>query len=535
MTDKPVSLTWDYASNLPREIRVDPLRLKQVLMNFASNAVKFTQQGEISLAAHCDACSDGQARLVFSLQDTGIGIVFDQLEEIFRPFGQADSSTTRQFGGTGLGLSIAHRLAEQMGGTLDVDSQAGQGACFAFTVNVPFRGFDEQKADLHPIQIVGGGGPLRQLRQMAERAGFALQEGGAEPCVSVESDHVIFSLGKDGGEVREKLDLPITHREFSEALRGLEQTGAAPIVPAASLTGCDVLVVEDNRINLSVFVALVEALGARVRSAKNGLEAVEQVALTMPDVILMDLHMPLMDGHRAFQVLRADHGERLVPVVAASANATPAESERCRKAGFTDFLPKPVDPYRLREVLEQAVEHRGDPVQLNRARGLMFAGGDKVLCAQTLGRFHDSLEVWSRDFAGLDDVAASEYPRDLLHVIKGAAGTVGAERLVMLTEQAEAGQTTLTVMVEEMESLLCMLDDTHDANPDISQGGQVSLEQLLIMISAHDMAALDAVCELEDFPGEIADRTALIEALRRLDFRGAEGVISRLEQSSHKA
>ncbi|MEX0301822.1 MAG: sensor histidine kinase, partial [Leisingera sp.] len=136
MQDKPVRLRWDYAPSLPVEICADPLRLRQIIMNFASNAVKFTSRGEIRLEASSAAGRDGTTRLTLRIRDTGIGISAAQLEEIFKPFGQADNSTTRQYGGTGLGLSIAHRLAQQMGGHVEVDSTKGDGSCFSLQIIV---------------------------------------------------------------------------------------------------------------------------------------------------------------------------------------------------------------------------------------------------------------------------------------------------------------------------------------------------------------------------------------------------------------
>lgn len=259
MQGKPVQLAWDYAPDLPSEICTDPLRLRQVVMNFASNAVKFTSQGRIRLEAGCAAGRDGTTRLSLRIRDTGIGISPGQLEEIFKPFGQADNSTTRQYGGTGLGLPIAQRLAEQMGGRVEVESTKGEGSCFTLHAEVPCRMRDAGRPIAGQLSLQGGTGPRQQIRIMAERAGYEFTDDPSAPQVTVEEGFLSFSRpGVIGGSAG-RIALPVTHGEFLAAVQGLEQPGEQKTDQPGTLAGCEVLVVEDDRINLSVFVSLAES------------------------------------------------------------------------------------------------------------------------------------------------------------------------------------------------------------------------------------------------------------------------------------
>lgn len=522
---KPVRLTWDYSGDLPGKICADPLRLRQILMNFASNAVKFTESGEICLMARSDAMPNGQSRLCLSVRDTGIGISPDQIDDIFKPFGQADNSTTRRYGGTGLGLSIALRLAEQMGGALNVVSEKGQGACFSFEITLPCEPAQTGSDQGTKVSVSGAQGLVDKIALMAQRLGCDVSEDAASLRVNVTDRQITFTKPADleGGALL--VDLPMTHAEFHECLHQLQSRKNVEGAVSDALAGRDILIVEDNRINLSVFVALIEGLGAKVRTAKNGLEAIEQVATAMPDLILMDLHMPLMDGHRALQVFRADHAGALAPVVATSANATPEEYERCRTAGFAEFLPKPVDPADLKAVLETLLMPGQQGVLIDRDRGLMLAGGNQTLYRQNLQRFQRQLEIWQAELVRsnkegrLDDLAA------MLHVIKGSAGTVGAVQLADLAASIEAGDTVPDALGTAVETLLAELADDPADLPQELEGqlgpDELSFETLSELIEARDMSALSCAKQLQKAFAD-CDFSSLIQSLERLEFEDAQ-------------
>ncbi|MGJ8624813.1 MAG: ATP-binding protein, partial [Yoonia sp.] len=525
MAGKTVRLMTNYGQNLPRYICSDPLRLRQIITNLASNAVKFTLEGEIVLCARCVQGADDMATLTFCVRDSGIGIAQGQIDEIFKPFGQADSSTTRQFGGTGLGLSIAHGLASQMHGKLDVESTAGKGSCFSFEVTVAYRNDDQDALNGQSVNITGDADPMCPIRKIAVRTGYALGDENADFSIAVSTQSARFFAAPKPDVIVEELALPITHREFIGALRGLNKIGSAPLT---TFIGKDVLIVEDNRINQSVFVSLVRALGAKTRTAQNGLEAVEQVANAMPDAILMDLHMPLMDGYAALDVLMAAHGRALAPVVATSANATSEEDRACKAAGFVDFLPKPVDPEKLKTVLETAISHATPIAGLDRARGLVLAGNNETLYEQNLIRFRKSLSAWSKELADLARIPNPHRLAELLHVIKGAAGTLAADRLARQAAAVEKDSKSLGALQVGIADLLKEIGDAPTTLAITPEKSDISLNALLDRVRARDVSSLDVArgfMAADDLNDRQVDYPALIDALERLDFIAAEKIL----------
>ncbi|UCV23407.1 ATP-binding protein [Ferribacterium limneticum] len=274
--DKELEVRANWRGEAGARYRADSIRLRQMLSNLVSNAVKFTAQGFVDIEATEVSRDERGAILEFSVRDSGIGISSGQQSQLFRPFSQADSSTTREFGGTGLGLSIVRRLAEMMGGDVGVESQSGQGARFWFRIRAG---------------IVGAGEERRQ------------------------------------------------------ALRG--KTQEALFEPASpSLLG-RVLVVEDNQINRKVVSAMLHKQGFAVEVAENGLEALTAISSgRRPDLILMDVQMPVMDGLEATRLIRDWENDKALPrlpVVALSAAAFAEDQQRCLAAGMDDFLAKPIN------------------------------------------------------------------------------------------------------------------------------------------------------------------------------------------------
>ena len=259
----------------------DPYRLRQMISNLVGNAIKFTKQGQISIAAQ-EIKRDGQSTVIeFSVTDTGIGILDDDRRLLFQPFSQTDSSTTRKYGGTGLGLSIVSSLAKLMGGEVGVDSSPGQGSRFWFRIQA---------------KLVEAGQDSRQ----SERPQFS-------------------------GSATE-----------------------------SQLTG-RVLVAEDDRTNRKVVEALLNKLGLTAVFAEDGQQALDAVTQgDTSDLILMDIHMPVMDGHLATEKIRqweAENGQPRRPIIALTADAFETDHQLCLAAGMDDFLTKPIAIGTLREVI----------------------------------------------------------------------------------------------------------------------------------------------------------------------------------------
>jgi len=311
------------ADEVPAGVRGDPTRLGQVLANLAGNAIKFTAQGSVEvrvdrvrggqLPGH--EGPDGPSMLHFAVRDTGIGLSPDQQALLFQPFTQADSSTTRRFGGTGLGLSICRQLLTLMGGEIGVFSTPGTGSTFWFRAPLPAIALDAPAAGIAPVDG-GGGAPVGAAGHSPGRA------------VDATPDEA----------------------------RVADATLSQP--PAPTTAAIRVLLVEDNPINQTLALALLEPLVEVVELAENGAEAVAAHARAQFDLILMDCQMPVMDGFEALARIRAAEaarGEaaRRTPVVALTANALTGDRERCLAQGFDDYLSKPYALRELRAVLER--------------------------------------------------------------------------------------------------------------------------------------------------------------------------------------
>lgn len=264
---KGVRLTYAPAFDGPWWVSGDPTRLRQVMVNLVSNALKFTVQGEVRLSICRLGADDGEERVQIAVSDTGIGLTEEQASRLFMPFVQADASTTRRFGGTGLGLSICHELVTLMGGSIEIESRAGEGSRFHFKLGLP--------------------------------AASAI----------------------DSTEVSEDLD---------------------------DLDGLHILLADDNPINLAVARAIMEAVGATVTTAGDGKAALEALRAGAFDAVLMDVHMPVMDGIEALGRLRSGAvGPTDVPVIALTADAMAGMDAELLAYGFDAVEPKPIVPASL--------------------------------------------------------------------------------------------------------------------------------------------------------------------------------------------
>jgi hypothetical protein len=270
--DKGLHLALE-APDLPQQVMCDSIRLKQALINYLGNAIKFTESGAIVLRAMVSAETAESATLRFEVQDTGIGIDAAAQARLFTAFEQADASTTRRYGGTGLGLAITRRLAGLMGGESGVISQPGQGSTFWFTACL-------LKA---PTPDTAGNAPM---------------------------------LGAPNAEILLQTRYARRH----------------------------ILVAEDEAINRMVIQALLEHAGLRVTLAGDGQEALDCVARHRPDLVLMDMQMPNVDGLQATRRLRQLPGGHSLPIIALTANAFAEDRQRCLAAGMNDHLGKPVEP-----------------------------------------------------------------------------------------------------------------------------------------------------------------------------------------------
>ena len=414
---KGIDLVLSTPPDMPQWLQGDPVRLRQVITNLVSNAIKFTEEGAVTIT--CRVIEDGrhEALLRFDVTDTGIGIPPDRVRTIFESFTQVDTSHTRRFGGTGLGLAISKWLVELMGGTIHVESKPGKGSRFWLELD-----FDKQDPSLEPLPtnpdlkgvrtLVAAAHPRRAesvARQLAHwgmetRAVSAWSEvqSAAQDPPSVtlvdsawaeEPDwrQVLRALSQGGSRVvlltdlgrqrsREEVEAlgvkailakPVRRRQLSAAVHAAcdLDSGDAADAPAASEPDqepdrvLNLLVVEDNAVNRKVATKILNRLGHEVTVAVNGAEGVEKIKETAFDVVFMDVQMPVMDGFEATRAVRdwEKTSDRRATIVAMTAHALQGDRERCLEAGMDDYLTKPVKRDELRAMLHQHAGAKAKP------------------------------------------------------------------------------------------------------------------------------------------------------------------------------
>ena len=412
--EKGVELLLDIDPLLPRFMRGDPTRVRQIALNLIGNAVKFTERGDVRIAVSAVERA-GRSAVRIEVRDSGIGMTPEQVARLFTPFTQVDMSMTRRFGGTGLGLSITKRLIDAMGGTVEVESGLGTGS--TFRVEIPFdravtqpaappaaelRGCHVLIVEDHAVNrriLEAQLSPLGLHVTLATSASAALEtwqqlaDSGSVPDVILldhdlpDHDGLWFAsqlrgklgaamppvvlLTSLGGLVRAEamengcarvLTKPAKRDALIEALGAavgakLAVSAPAPAVERRSdLAGLRVLVAEDNAVNQKLVVRLLEKLGIVVTLANDGRQALDRLRAAPVDIVLMDCQMPELDGYEATRLIRAgEAGPAAIalPVIALTAHALAGDRDRCLIAGMSDYLTKPIEPATLRAMLER--------------------------------------------------------------------------------------------------------------------------------------------------------------------------------------
>jgi two-component system, sensor histidine kinase and response regulator len=415
---KNIELAGFVLADVPTQLRGDPGRLRQVFVNLVSNAVKFTDYGEVVVSVANLAETETHVDLRLEVRDTGIGIPAEVQPRMFQVFSQADSSTTRKYGGTGLGLAISKQLIELMGGQIGFNSVPGQGSTFWFTARfekqtAPAKAELEQTnlSNLHVLIVddnqtnrrimedqlqawgiratcaAGAQEALEKLEDATEHRfdivlldmhmpgmnGIALAEViKADPRLARARIIILTSLGHlmdDAQLERIGIDAclvkPVKQARLYECLTGMrkpprkavESKPVSLAVHGAPPEPLRILLAEDNVINQKVAVAQLRKLGYSPDVAANGLEALEAIQRSPYDVILMDCQMPQMDGYessRQIRVREQTQGSKPVYIIAMTANAMQGDREKCLAAQMNDYLSKPVKVSDLRAALERS-------------------------------------------------------------------------------------------------------------------------------------------------------------------------------------
>jgi len=472
---------------MPVLLQGDPGRLRQIIMNLVGNAIKFTHEGYVLLTAARRTDEDGASTLRIEVTDSGIGIPADRIDRLFKTFSQIDSSTTRYYGGSGLGLSIVKRLVELMGGDVGVRSELGQGSTFWATMHLDplaeqpvFKplglGLKVLVVDDMPasrkslarrlehysfdVVTVAGVDEALQLLNGGEAVSIVVADeimpgrGGLDLLAALRSDpryatlpFVLLSLF---GSEHDLDSWP--HRPDGIAFKPIRGSklvtrlhsilcGETPRLSAdperrpalSSFRGRRILLVEDNVVNQRVAQRVLQKLATEVTVANNGAEALERIAETVFDAVLMDCQMPVMDGFTATRRIREaearhGHGYRL-PIIALSANVMKEDREHCIAAGMDAYLAKPLEPSRLADCLGRYLKTGDATADVDLAALREVTGGDAAFERELVDTFVSSGDRCLAEIVAALKVSDLETIGKRAHSLKGASAHIHAHPL----------------------------------------------------------------------------------------------------------
>ncbi|WP_051321400.1 ATP-binding protein [Chrysiogenes arsenatis] len=510
---KNLACSFEIAPDVPEMIEGDPLRIEQILLNLISNAVKFTEEGDIRVTVVRVNHSEETALLRFAVHDTGIGISAEQQKLIFQSFQQVDATSTRKYGGSGLGLAICKKLVGLMGGDAGVSSDLGKGSTFWITVPVGINHSDNYSP--HPKTLA------EEWRRI-------------------------------GGAMLHDTDTDTAQPAF-------------PFERLASITGAHLLLVEDNPVNQEVALGLLAEAKVHVDVAENGQIAIEMLRQKHYDLVFMDMQMPVMDGITATYEIRQNPLWTDLPIIAMTANSFQQDREACIVAGMNDFLGKPVAPHLLWDVLLKWITPRtstpyaepptyikpqvdavsekdleslhGIDVRAALARVLNNRGQ----LASILRLFFTTHQQTAAQIRQLLSDGQWNQAELLAHTIKGAAGNIGATALqqgALQLEQAIRNQEpflTVISLLQPLENMLSRLLQELAHVLDIDRPTRLSasppskeriaqlLNELAQLLENDQIEALDLLAEqgeiLRDIFGE--EFPLFAQRIKHFDFEAA--------------
>ena len=536
--DKQLELAYRIEPEVPDYLRGDSGRLQQILNNLVGNAIKFTQTGEVVVTVKVESRTPDQVCLHFLVSDTGIGIPSDKVEVIFESFTQAESSTTRRFGGTGLGLSIAGQLVSLMNGKLWVESTPGVGSTFHFTAVADIEAVEDSATmpildclcglrvlviddhatnlsileemllswEMRPTLAAGGAEALEEITGSSHESRFDLiltdclmpgMDGlktaeAIRNLLGVETPPIIL-LSPAGAlpEMEDHLERGLIVRRITKPAKpsdlldaitkvfGNARRDPSPASPPIrsrpqQVPPMKVLIAEDGRVNQMVAASLLKNRGHEVTLVENGQEALAMIRRRDFDAVLMDIHMPEMNGHEATAAIRkweALHGGHLI-VIAMTANAMRGDREECLAAGMDDYVAK---PFRAAELLATLEKYAPKPTTAKLPADRVSAGaakrifpafdeseflqmvGSPELIPVVVDLFVEESEIHiTTARAALESLDAKAFYQTM-HSLRGLIGNFAARRASVLTNTLDelARNEHLQEAAEPLEALAC--------------------------------------------------------------------------------
>ncbi|PWS27429.1 hybrid sensor histidine kinase/response regulator [Pedobacter yonginense] len=510
---KNLEMLLNIAPDLPRFVWADAVRLKQILINLLGNASKFTETGEIELKIESLSQDEENNLLRFSIRDTGIGIKPDKQEKIFEAFAQEDSSTTKKYGGTGLGLTISNKLLRMMDSRLKLKSTPDVGSTFYFDVllkaedgpEIEWQNLDSIKSVLivddndNNRTILNQILLLKNIKTDEAKSGFEalqfLSEGkrydailmdyhmpymdGLETISKIRNSFfnthekqpiiLLHSSSDDGTLIKSCQDLLVHHRlvkpikmpDIYRILSKLHQTNAEVVADekdetllSAEASPCKIMIVEDNEVNRFLTKTLIDNIspGNTIIEAKNGLEGLKLFALEAPDLIFMDIQMPVMNGYETTRELRKIDLKN-TPIIAITAGNVMGEKEKCLDAGMDDFISKPILEDTVEQILNKWLLKKDDVLATvidiqegndkhfdpNRLRSYYGQNAEKLkkIVTLTIGQLQESIALLETDISSQN----LESVNLLGHKVYGTSVSAGLTTLSKIAAEIEKVET----------------------------------------------------------------------------------------------
>jgi two-component system sensor histidine kinase/response regulator len=634
--EKELELIVSIDPEIPHDLIGDPLRLSQVLTNLASNAIKFTNTGEVLITAELVEKQKKQVSIRFLVNDTGIGLSPEQMGKLFEVFTQADESTTRKFGGTGLGLAICKQLVELMGGTIWVDSSPGQGSSFIFTASFEIAEHQGDREhswiDLRGLKVlvVDDNATAREvLAKMAttlslEVATAASGQEALRRIEATESENNPYDLvlmdwkmpGLNGIETSHAIKnqpnmskvpaiLMVTAYDIEDAqtdekIFDIDGFLTKPVRQSVlfdtimkifnwqrpegnrrqelenndiylgeleSISGAEVLLVEDNKINQQVAAGLLLKMGLRVTIAENGFEAIAAAAEKLFDLVFMDIHMPELDGIEAVRKIRNQKQYKDLPIVAMTANAMMGDKEVSMAAGMNDYITKPIELTILKNTLLKWIKPRNNLIKycdysesmsgeeafprfcsINTNQGLKNMGGNGRLYKKILQDFAQDSKNATADI--YNEIRVGDYKKAFIavHTVKGVAGSIAAVSLYEVASDLEDAlkkklydkvellyglfAEALTIVLEEIQTLIAIPSKVTQFRSDESDKEKAQLiEKLRPLLLEANAEACNLVADISDLWSS-SQKVVLVELLigqiSNLDFEEALDTLNKI-------
>lgn len=610
---------------IPHFLIGDEFRLSQVLINLLNNAIKFTDKGNIGLKVKVINETKSVLNVRFEVSDTGIGLSLDQIEKLFVDFIQADVSTTRQFGGTGLGLAISKRLVQMMSGDIGVLSELGKGSTFYF--EIPLQISKIRKSEIFEITQLSGlkillvdddetlldvfEKILKEFKVEVYKANSGKQAvemllhldkqnhyidvvvmdlkmpeiDGIDTALLIKSadlryfppvilmtayENELDSIELKNSNIESVITKPLSTSDLFNQLVKITQQHSTPhnsvtLVDKAITRHATVLLVEDNEINQEITASLLEEIGVKVEFASNGKEALEILAKKDYSLILMDVHMPIMDGFEATRRIRMIDRLKNIPIIAMTANVFEEDQKKCFEAGMNDFVGKPIVPNHLFSLItkwlskqplikkekkhqqQDLVKYLASMEGLDVEVGLNITQDNPLRYLQLLKQLTSS---YLARFADLDQQKVTDIVA-LIHGLKGAGGNLGLKLVYLLCEEIERKiksnlpnhtiknyiQDELVHHLKELNQQLQLVDVENTA---VKQSNNQDIEVILNKIEEacinYDASITTSISEYQNVLIETfgADANQLEQSIQAFEFQEAIECIKKMKNKLTK-